>query len=624
MSEAAETDEIADDGGSVDTRAAGPLAVLEPALWRQLNEAETIADLSSAWLALQCRMIDGAGRGIVRVERNGALETICNWPEQGAVLTDLTRTGDLAASERRAVARGGSNGKPGSIALPIIIDERVAAVVALGIEAADKAAMRDAIRQLQWGAAWLRDGLRHQRGLLEGEQLDRSRMTVDLIATVVEHEKFATAVTAAATDLATRFDCARVSIGFVRNGSAHVAAISHTAQFGRQMKLVRLVGAAMDEAIDQRSVVLYPAPPEAPIAALAHQDLAREHNLSQALTIPLFVVDRFAGAITFERTHERPFDAQTIALADVMATTIGPLLEEKRRNDRWLIVKAAESFVGMIKRLLGPGYIGRKLAVAAALAVIAFFAVAHDTYRVTADAQLDGAVRRSIVSPYDGYLQSADVRAGELVKQGQVLAALDDRDLVLERLRWDTERQQHQLEYDQALAARQPAAVNTARARIAQAEAQIKLIDEQIARLKFTAPFDGLVISGDLSERIGGAVSRGEVLYEIAPLTNYRVVVQVDEHLVGDVVPGQTGNVVFSAIPDQPFPMVVDKIVPVAQVHDGRNILRVEAHLTESSDRLRPGMAGVGKIDIGERRLIDIWAKPLVDWVSLTLWRDFG
>ena len=328
--------------------------------------------------------------------------------------------------------------------------------------------------------------------------------------------------------------------------------------------------------------------------------------------------------LTYERTHDHPFDASAIALADVVATTIGPLLEEKRRNDRWLIVKAAESMTAMLKRLVGPGHIAAKLVVAGIIATIAFFAVAHDTYRVTADAQLDGAVRRSIVSPYDGYLESAAVRAGEIVKQGEVLAALDSRDLVLERLRWDTERQQHQLEYDQAMAARQPAAINTARSRIAQAEAQIKLIDEQIARLQFTAPFDGLVISGDLSQRIGGAVSRGEVLYEIAPLTNYRVIVQVDEHQVGDVVPGQTGQVVFSALPDQTFPIVVDKIVPVAQAHDGRNLLRVEAHLTSTSDRLRPGMAGVGKIDIGDRRLIDIWSKPLVDWSSLTLWRGVG
>eukprot|EP01036_Dinobryon_divergens_P021126 gene21126-28999_t len=145
MTEAAEADDAAGDGGVIDTRAAGSLAVLEPTLWRRLTEADSIQDLATAWLTLQCRMIDGADRGLVRVVRNGSFEPICNWPEQGATLEDLTRTGDLAVSEGRAVARGG-NGKPATIALPIMLDDTVAGVVAIGLAGAGKADMRDAIR----------------------------------------------------------------------------------------------------------------------------------------------------------------------------------------------------------------------------------------------------------------------------------------------------------------------------------------------------------------------------------------------------------------------------------------------------------------------------------------------
>ena len=80
------------------------------------------------------------------------------------------------------------------------------------------------------------------------------------------------------------------------------------------------------------------------------------------------------------------------------------------------------------------------------------------------------------------------MRAGDAVHAGDALASLDDRDLVLERLRWVTERQQHVFEYDKALAARQPAQINVIRSQIDQAEAQINLIDEQLARVKLTSP----------------------------------------------------------------------------------------------------------------------------------------
>ena len=35
---------------------------------------------------------------------------------------------------------------------------------------------------------------------------------------------------------------------------------------------------------------------------------------------------------------------------------------------------------------------------------------------------------------------------------------------------------------------------------------------------------------------------------------------------------------------------------------------------------LRPGMKGVGKVDIGQRKLIWIWTRSLIDWLKLALW----
>jgi hypothetical protein len=46
----------------------------------------------------------------------------------------------------------------------------------------------------------------------------------------------------------------------------------------------------------------------------------------------------------------------------------------------------------------------------------------------------------------------------------------------------------------------------------------------------------------------------------------------------------------------------------------------VEARLDEHSERLRPGMEGVGKIMIDRRRLIWIWTHELIEWISLKIW----
>ena len=72
--------------------------------------------------------------------------------------------------------------------------------------------------------------------------------------------------------------------------------------------------------------------------------------------------------------------------------------------------------------------------------------------------------------------------------------------------------------------------------------------------------------------------------------------------------------------PGKPLPLVVERVTPVATADDGRNFFRVEARLEGPTPALRPGMEGVAKIEVGERRLIWIWTHSLVDWLRLWIW----
>ena len=101
-----------------------------------------------------------------------------------------------------------------------------------------------------------------------------------------------------------------------------------------------------------------------------------------------------------------------------------------------------------------------------------------------------------------GYLSEAQSRAGDVVKAGQLMATLDDRDLRLERLKWATQRAKQQREYSEALAKQELAKAQVLRTQIEQADAQLTLVDEQISRLRITAPFNGIVVSGDLSQQL--------------------------------------------------------------------------------------------------------------------------
>jgi biotin carboxyl carrier protein len=602
----------------------GEFAYLDQALWKQFREAESPEQFTLAWLALLCRFIDGAGGGVLVLGEpdTGPFEPVAFFPEEGACDAALTAAAERAMAERQGVVLGHGDGAQNTgVAAPILIDGRLYGVVAVELRG-QQGNVRNVMRQLQWGIAWIEVLLRREQTADDEQQRERTTAAFDLVAAVLEQERFKDACNAVVNDLAVRLGCDPVSIGFVKRDHIEVKAISHAAQFGRRMNLIRSIGAAMDEAVDQQAVVLYPPHPEWEYRVTeAHAGLSASEQGAALLTIPLHSLGEVFGALTFQAAPGHVFDDAQIELCDAVASVIGPILEEKRRNDRNILIKLGESLWTQVRRLFGPRYFGRKLATAVALAVVAFFALVGGEYRVTSPAVIEGLVQRSIVAPFDGYLASQSARAGEIVEQDQPLATMDDKDLALERIRWSTNRQQRLAEYDRALAGQERAEANIVLTQVKQAEAQMALLDEQLARTRIKSPFAGMVVSGDLSQRVGSAVQRGEELFTIAPLHEYRVILKVDEGDIKDVNVGQTGALLVTSVPGEALEYSVERITPVSVQDKGRNYFRVEARLHRVSEQLRPGMEGVGKTRVENRLLIRIWTEKLLTWMRMAAWK---
>ena len=607
------------------------VSILDQVLWKQFSEASETDEFVGAWLALQCRLIGVAARGVVVLgeSEDGPYSPAATWPDAGAPGRDLAEIAELALAERRGVVQGVREepGLPGSdsncrVAYPFLVDDLLIGVVALELEGVTRNDVRSVMRQLQWGGGWLEVMLRREESRSKESAGNRTAIAFDLMASAMQHERFTAACVTLVGELATHLDCDQVSLGFRQRRHVVVAALSDAALFGKRMNLVRDIGAAMDESVDQGSVILYPQRPDWEYRVVrSHAELASRHGADTILTVPLHSAGRFCGALLFERDADRPFTDDEIELCDCIATALGPILEEKRRNDRLILWKLLESVRLQLVRLLGPRHVGRKIATAVALGLIAFFSFATGEYNLTAPAKLEGTIQRTLVAPFDGYLAAENARPGAIVSENDVLVSFDNRDLVLERLRWSARRQESLTTFDRAHARGERAEARIVESQIAEADAQIELLDSQLARSEVTAPFDGIVISGDLSQRVGTAVARGDPLFVLAPLDSYRVVLEVDERDIGDVLPGQSGRLVLASLPEDVFPYVVERTTPIAEAKEGRNAYRVEALLDTVNSRLRPGMSGVGKTYVEDRLLIHVWTDRLVDWMRLTVWK---
>ena len=326
------------------------------------------------------------------------------------------------------------------------------------------------------------------------------------------------------------------------------------------------------------------------------------------------------GVITLEQ-HRDKFDAQGLKMAEALAALLGPVLALQLRTNRLVAGSLVDRIGDTSTALLGARRPGLKLGALAILGVVMFLAFARGEHRVTAKSVLEAEVQRAAVALFDSFIRSAPVRAGDLVKAGDLLAELDDRDLILDRLKWRAERDKLMHKQREALAKHDRTNFVVLESQIRQAESQLALAEEKLARTRIVAPFDGLVVTGDLTQMLGSPVEKGKTLFELAPLGSYRVIIRVGERDVRYVSVDQSGMMTLEGMPSDPLPLSLTKITPVTVAEDGRNTFRVEARLKQLGPGLRPGMEGVAKIETGRQWLVWIWTRSVVEWLRLLAWK---
>jgi hypothetical protein len=377
---------------------------------------------------------------------------------------------------------------------------------------------------------------------------------------------------------------------------------------------------AMEEAAEQRATIRLPAAPGSAVRIqVAHEALAASWEAHGAFTtVPLVTEERVAGAITL--LHDAPPAEPMVQLGEAIAALLGPILEHKRRARRLVSGRIADAAKDGLALLAGPRHLAWKLGGVAAAAALAAAILVPAPFRISARAVLEGRVQRAIAAPYEGFIETAPARAGDIVEAGAVLATLRDHDLKLDLLRWQSEQERLAVKLREAMARRDPGTAGQVEAQLRQTEAQIALAREKLARARILAPIAGVLVSGDLSQAIGAPVETGKVLFEVAPLDDYRVILRADERDIGWLGPGQRGTLLLHGMTGSTLPFTVSRVTSVAEADEGRNSFRVEASLAGVPPHLRPGMEGVGKVEIAERSLAWVWTRSLVDWLRMQLW----
>lgn len=572
------------------------------------------------WFALQRQLIAGLQVAYIDLQGTGVSEgglTVA-YPEKPEHLADLALAAELARRSGAPVtgnATGVAEDQPQlRIAYPLHIGEHAEGAVVIEVEAPLHRQAK-IIELLKWSEAWLKLALR-QGGNASGQPAFGG-----LIEAGLAQEDYRDARTAVLALLPQKVACTRVALGIGKADRVRLLAVSDVPELGRLSARAKVVEDAMQEAADAAETRCWPQDAGPDASNQAQHDLVETGDLNGVCTVPIVRGLRQPLVFVFEFAEGKPWSEQARARCEEAARVAAPLLELRQTRDApWLSRLGALLHEGL-QKILGPKGRTRRIFLVTVVSVLAVLALGRGEYRVSAPAVIEGAVQRAVVAPFEGYIEQARVRAGQQVQRGDLLARLDDRDLQSERRSLVAEEAELSKQHRQAVALLDHGEAKVVEAQLAQTRAGLALIEDKLARTELRAPLDGLVISGDWSRSLGVPVSRGELMFEIAPLDDYRVAIQVSDREIAGLAAGQQGELILTALPRQPVQLSVSDITTLAAEEPGEPAFRVEAEVADDAPELRPGMEGVAKVTVGERRRWWIWTHALTDWLRLQLWR---
>ncbi len=506
------------------------------------------------------------------------------------------------------------------LAIPFKVESTDAAYVLVMLtKALNQIQQNTAVKLTHWAATRIHlervgfvDGVNSKAG-------SEPQLSQALMATLNHHGTFTSLAFTLVNSLASMCGCTRVSLGAHDGKQVRLVAMSGQSNIDDRRQIARQLCALMQETISSRRTI-YPNADDEP--APAFQSYFNTQGTHPLLGFVMPGTSRTQYVLVLERSDAIPFvDAQAEAI-EQSVDTVAALLELSQTHELPLHKKVfrlvQESLAGLInyKHLSGKQWLATLASVAL---VLSFFIPV--THRVSADATIEASDRQVLVAAQDGFILSAHAKAGELVVKGDLLATLDGQDLELSVEKWRSEKTKNQQEYAKALAIHDRSELSRLRADVQRIDAEIALLEQQLRRGEVRAPFDGVLLEGDWTQSLGAPVKTGDILFEIASAEQYRLVLEIDEHDIGYIMPEQQANLRMAALPTTIWQAQLTDVIPVAIAEKGRSAFRVPAIIDGDATALRPGMQGVGKVNIGVRSLFWVYSHRLFNKIRLLAWK---
>ena len=200
-------------------------------------------------------------------------------------------------------------------------------------------------------------------------------------------------------------------------------------------------------------------------------------------------------------------------------------------------------------------------------------------------------------SDYDD-LTDRDVAKNILTARAELAAAQERYDTARDHLlALQIGEQSPKLAAAQASLRQAQASADQATLAVTQAQANLVLLNEQIAKLTIQAPSDGVILTRSIEP--GEVIPAGAAAFTLGRLDNLTLTVYIPEDRYGEVKLGQSVNVTVDPFPGETFTATVNHIADQAeftprnvQTVSGRKstVFAIKLQVQDPNGKLKPGM----------------------------------
>lgn len=226
--------------------------------------------------------------------------------------------------------------------------------------------------------------------------------------------------------------------------------------------------------------------------------------------------------------------------------------------------------------------------------------VVEDRFEGVGTIEADEAI--TVVAEIDGTLISIPFREGSEVREGALLAQLDDAQLGAELARAEALRAQSKATYDRVRKvveqrAAAPQDLDDAGAALKVAEANLDLARARFEKTRITAPFSGIVGTRRVSR--GTFLRVGQAITELANIDAIRVLFSSPERFLARLRPGASVSVSTTAFRDLKLTGTIIAVEPILDATT--RSARVIARVNNPGKNFRPGMSANISAVLGRR-----------------------